>query len=151
MDIVIRATVIFFLLFAALRMAGPRELAEMSPFELIVTIVIGDLVQQAITQNDFSVTGGALAFGTILFWTLAMSWASYLSKSAERILEGEPRVFIVDGEFLKKHARPLRLTINEIYSAMRGQGIGTIEEVALGVLEPSGKLTFIKKANAPQT
>ncbi len=145
MDIVVRATVIFFFLFILLRMIGARELGELSPFELIVTIMLGDLVQQAITQNDFSLTGAVIAVSTIVFWSVMLSWISYYSPGAQKLLEGEPRVIIKDGEFLAASARPLRVTRREVESAMRGDGIAAISDIAWGVLEPNGRLTFIKK------
>jgi uncharacterized membrane protein YcaP (DUF421 family) len=145
MDIAIRATIVFFLLLIALRAMGQRELADMTPFEFIMAIVIGDLIQQAITQNDFSVTGGVLAVGTILFWTLAMSWVSYFSQPAAKLLEGEPRVVVKDGSVIIRNARALRLSRREVESGMRGDNIGAMDEIALAVLEPHGRMSFIKK------
>src|ERR687891_1966374 len=97
MDIVLRATVIFVALYLLVRLMGKRELGQMTPFELIVLVVIGDLIQQGVTQNDFSLTGAVIAISTIGFWALVMSWASYLWPWAERILEGEPRVIVRGG------------------------------------------------------
>ena len=105
MDIVIRATVIFVALYLLVRLMGKRELGQMTPFELIVLVVIGDLIQQGVTQNDFSMTGAVIAIATIAFWALAMSWLSYLSPRAERLLEGEPRVIVRDGEVIAGNLR----------------------------------------------
>ena len=102
MDIVLRATVIFIALYLLVRLMGKRELGQMTPFELIVLVVIGDLIQQGVTQNDFSLTGAVIAISTIAFWALVMSWASYLWPRAERLLEGEPRVIVRDGELLTR-------------------------------------------------
>jgi uncharacterized membrane protein YcaP (DUF421 family) len=94
MDIVLRATTIFFFLYLLVRMLGKRELAQLTPFELIVLIVMGDLIQQAVTHNDFSILAALLAVSTFAFWASAMSWATYLSRRAERMLDGEPRVVV---------------------------------------------------------
>ena len=75
MDIVLRATVIFLALYVLVRLMGKRELGQMTPFELIVLVVIGDLIQQGVTQNDFSLTGAIIAVSTIAFWALVISWA----------------------------------------------------------------------------
>ena len=75
MDIVLRATVIFLALYLLVRLMGKRELGQMTPFELIVLVVIGDLIQQGVTQNDFSLTGAVIAISTIAFLALVMSWA----------------------------------------------------------------------------
>lgn len=149
MDIVLRATFIFFALYVLVRLMGKRELGQMTPFELIVLVVIGDLIQQGVTQNDFSVTGAIIAISTIAFWALAMSWLSYLSTRAERMLEGEPRVIIRDGEMMKHNLRRDRLTLAEIESEMRLAGIARMRDVAWAIVEPRGKISFIQRGDEP--
>ena len=145
MDIALRATVIFLALYIVMRLLGKRELGQMTPFELIVLVVIGDLIQQGVTQNDFSLTGAIVAVSTIAFWALVMSWASYLWPRAERLLEGEPRVIVRDGEVLEGNLRRNRLTLSEIESEMRLTGISHLEDVAWAILEPRGKISFIQR------
>jgi len=146
MDIVLRATVIFLALYVLVRLMGKRELGQMTPFELIVLIVIGDLIQQGVTQNDFSMTGAIIAISTIALLALLMSWATYLWPWAERALEGEPRVIIRDGVILTDNLRRNRLTKAEIESEMRLAGIGQLSEVAWAILETRGKISFIKRS-----
>jgi uncharacterized membrane protein YcaP (DUF421 family) len=148
MDIVLRATVIFLALYAVVRLMGKRELGQMTPFELIVLVVIGDLIQQGVTQNDFSMTGAIIAVSTIAFWALVFSWLSYLSPLAERLLEGEPRVIVRDGELLDANLRRSRLTRSEIESEMRLAGIGSMGDIAWGILEPRGKISFIQRSES---
>jgi uncharacterized membrane protein YcaP (DUF421 family) len=145
MDIALRATVIFIALYLLVRLMGKRELGQMTPFELIVLVVIGDLIQQGVTQNDFSLTGAIIAISTIALLALAMSWASYLWPRAERILEGEPRVIVRDGEVLEHNLHRNRLTVSEIESEMRLAGIARLSEVAWAILEPRGKISFIQR------
>lgn len=146
MDIFLRATVIFIVLYLVVRLMGKRELGQMTPFELIVLVVIGDLIQQGVTQNDFSLTGAVIAVSTIAFWALVMSWSSYLWPWAERLLEGEPRVIIRDGELLRTNLRRNRLTPSEIESEMRLAGISRMQDVAWAILETRGKISFIQRA-----
>jgi len=148
MDIVLRATVIFIALYLLVRLMGKRELGQMTPFELIVLVVIGDLIQQGVTQNDFSLTGAIIAISTIAFLALVMSWASYLWPRAERLLEGEPRVIVRDGELLTGNLRRNRLTRNEIESEMRLAGIAHMTDVKWAILEPRGKISFIERGGA---
>ena len=148
MDIVLRATVIFLTLYVLVRLMGKRELGQMTPFELIVLVVIGDLIQQGVTQNDFSLTGAIIAVSTIAFWALVFSWLSYLSPWAERLLEGEPRVIVRDGELLTANLRRNRLTRGEIESEMRLAGISRMSDVAWAILEPRGKISFIQRSDA---
>lgn len=145
MDIALRATVIFLALYFVVRLLGKRELGQMTPFELIVLVVIGDLIQQGVTQNDFSLTGAIIAVSTIAFWALVLSWASYLWPRAERLLEGEPRVIVRDGEVIEAALRRSRLTRSEIESEMRLTGISHVEDVAWAILEPRGKISFIQR------
>lgn len=149
MDIVARATIMFFLLFAMLRFLGRRELAEITPFEMILMIVLGDLIQQAVTQDDFSVTGAALAIATIAFWALALSWLTFLSPKAEELLEGKPLVIVRNGELLVENLSAHRLSKLELESEMRLAGIASLGQVAWGILEPQGKISFIRKDGKP--
>lgn len=145
MDIVIRATVIFFALYLIVRLLGKRELAQLTSFELIVLVVTGDLIQQGVTHNDFSLTGSVLAVATFAFWASVLSWITYLSRRAERMLDGEPRVIVRAGRILTENLRHDRLTESEIQSEMRLAGIAHLSDVAWGILEPKGKMSFIKR------
>lgn len=146
MDIVLRATVIYFGVLLLVRVMGKRELAQLTPFELIVLIVIGDLIQQGVTHNDFSLTGALLAVCTFVFWGAALGWASYLSRRAERFLDGEPRVIVQNGRIIQDNLRRDRLTEAEILSEMRLAGIGELSAVAWAIMEPKGKISFIGRA-----
>jgi uncharacterized membrane protein YcaP (DUF421 family) len=148
MDIVLRATVMFFALYLLVRVMGKRELAQLTPFELIVLVVFGDLIQQGVTHNDFSLTGAILAISTMAFWALAMSWVTFVSPKAEAILDGEPRVIVRDGQVVEENLRRDRLTRAEILSEMRQAGIARLGDVAWAILEPQGKMSFIKRGSA---
>ncbi|MGX7896390.1 DUF421 domain-containing protein [Tsuneonella sp. HG222] len=143
MDIVLRATVMFAIVYLLLRLLGKRELGELAPFELVSLVVIGDLIQQGITHNDFSLTGAALAIGTFAFWTLALGWVTFLFPKTERWLEGEPRVIVSNGRMLTANMRRERISQNELFSEMRLAGIARVRDVAWAILEPNGKISFI--------
>lgn len=145
MDIVLRATAMFFIVFALLRLLGKRELGQMTPFEVVSLVVMGDLIQQGITHNDFSLTGATLAIGTFAFWSVLIGWIVYLFPRLKRSLEGEPRIVIRDGALLEQNLRRDRMTRSEVESEMRLAGIGSMHDVAWAILEPSGKISFIKK------
>ncbi len=145
MDIVLRASAIFILLYLLLRLFGKRQLGQMTPFEFVALVVVGDFVQQAITHNDFSVTGGVLAVTTFGFWSLVLGWVSYRSDAMRRLLEGQPRILVQDGKFLDKILERDKITEAEVLSEMRLAGIARLDEVQWGILEPSGKISFLKK------
>ena len=145
MDIVLRATAMFFALFLLVRLLGKRELGQMTPFEVVVLVVMGDLIQQGITHNDFSLTGAVLAIVTFAFWGVALGWAVYLFPRLKGVLEGEPRVIVRHGELLEANLRRDRMTRGEVESEMRLAGIARMRDVDWAILEPSGKISFIRR------
>ncbi|MCY7399201.1 MAG: DUF421 domain-containing protein [Sphingomonas bacterium] len=147
MDIVLRASAIFLLLFLLLRLFGKRQLGQMTPFEFVGLVVLGDFVQQAITHNDYSVTAAVLAVTTFGFWSLVLGWVSYRSDTMRRLLEGQPRILIQDGKLLDKVLQRDKITEAEVLSEMRLAGIAQLDEVQWGILEPSGKISFLKRAD----
>lgn len=153
MDIVLRATFMFAVVYALLRLLGKRELAQMTPFELVSLIVIGDLIQQGITHNDFSVTGATLAIATFAFWSVLLGWLSYRWPRLRDALEGMPRVIIRDGELLHANLRGSRMTPGEVEAEMRLAGIAHVSDIAWAIIEPQGKISFIgrgkEKGGAP--
>ena len=145
MDIVLRASVTFAALYLLLRLLGKREIGQLTPFELVVIVVMGDLVQQGVTHNDFSLTGSILAIATFAFWALVMSWATYLSPRLETLLDGRPQVVIRDGELITANLRRDRITRGEVEAEMRLAGIAHMKDVAWAILETQGKISFIRK------
>jgi uncharacterized membrane protein YcaP (DUF421 family) len=146
MDIVIRATVAFLFLVLLTRIVGRRELNTLEPFDLILLVTIGDLIQQGVTQNDFSVTGLVLAVGTIGVLTVLFSYLPWRFQVLRPILEGEPVILIQDGNVIEKNLRRNRLTQEEVAAEARSEQIASLEEVRWAVLERNGKISFIKKS-----
>ncbi|MGN6256501.1 MAG: DUF421 domain-containing protein [Solirubrobacterales bacterium] len=145
MDIVIRATVIFTFVFLLTRMLGRRELSSLEPFDLILLVLIGDLVQQGVTQSDYSVTGALLAISTIALLTVLVSWTSFRFRRLRPILAGEPIVLIEDGKVIEPNLRRQRLTVEEVESEARLEQITSLEDVRWAILETNGKISFVEK------
>ncbi|MEA2346687.1 MAG: hypothetical protein QOG62_474 [Thermoleophilaceae bacterium] len=145
MDIVIRAAVIFFLILLLTRVVGRRELNSLEPFDLIMLVVIGDLVQQGVTQQDNSLTGGALAIVTIGLLTVATAYVNFRFRPMRRVLEGQPVVLVSDGEVLERNLRRERLTVGELESEARLQQVSSLADVRFAVLETSGRISVIPK------
>jgi uncharacterized membrane protein YcaP (DUF421 family) len=148
MDIVIRAAVAFFFIFFLTRVIGRRELNTLEPFDLILLVMMGDLVQQGVTQNDFSVTGLLLAASTVAVLTLTVSFASFRFPRLRPMLDGEPIVVVQDGKPIARNLHRERLTVEEVAAEARGQQIASLDEVQWAVLETSGQITFIKKGGS---
>jgi uncharacterized membrane protein YcaP (DUF421 family) len=148
MDIVLRAVFIFVFLYVLMRMIGRRELSSLEPFDLILIIVLGDLVQQGLTQDDYSLTGAFLAIGTIAILQLTVSYANFRFPKLRPVLDGEPIVVVQDGTPIEKNLKRERVTIEDLAAAARQQNIAKIEDVQWAVMETSGAISFIKKSDA---
>jgi uncharacterized membrane protein YcaP (DUF421 family) len=145
MGIVVRTTVIFFFVWACLRALGKRELAELTAFELVLVMVIGDIVQQGITQEDMSLTGAVLSAGTIGLLTVALSYLGYRWRQGRTFIEGMPVIIIREGRPLGEVLKLERLSVEEVHKAARGQGIEDLGTVKVGILEADGKFSFIRE------
>ena len=145
MDIVIRAALMYLFLLFITRVVGRRELSTLEPFDLILLIVLGDLIQQGVTQSDYSVTGLVLAGGTIALMTVLFSFLSYKVRALRPLLDGEPIIVVQDGDPIERNLRRERLTVDELAAEARQQQIESLDEVKWAVLETNGKISFIKK------
>ena len=145
MEIIIRATVIYFFLWGLTRALGKRELAEMTAFELLLLVVVGDLIQQGVTQEDMSITGAMMAVGTIAAWILVFSWLGWRFRPARNLIEGVPVVVVRDGRPIEPALRLERVAFDELLESARNQGIANLRDVELAILEPSGQFSFLKR------
>ena len=145
MDIVLRAAAAFVLVFLLLRVTGRRELSTLEPFDLILLVVIGDLVQQGVTQSDMSFTGLVLAVGTFTVLAVATSWLSYRFKAMRKVLEAAPLVVVEHGKPIEHNMRAERLTLEEVAEAARLQQVASLEDVEWAIIEPSGRISIIPR------
>ena len=143
MELVLRATAIYFFLWMVARGVGKRELTQMTAFELILLVIMGDLIQQGVTQEDTSVTGAILVVSTLAFWIVVTSYLSWRFKATRSVFEGLPVVVVRDGAPIEPVMRLERITAEEISEGARSQGIDDLRNVRLGVLEPDGKFSFL--------
>jgi len=143
MDIVISAAIVYVFVYVLLRALGKRELGELTAFELVLLFVVGDLVQQSITQDDKSITSAVLAISTIALFIVVQSYLAFRFRPAQQILEGDPIVVVHHGEVLLPAIRRQRMTVDEIHQSARSEGIADLADVELAILESDGKLSFI--------
>jgi uncharacterized membrane protein YcaP (DUF421 family) len=145
MDIVLRAIFLYAFVVFVMRVIGRRELSSMTPFDLVLLIILGDAIQQGLTQDDYSVTGAVLAIATIATLQVATSYVSYRSKRARRLFEGDPIVIVEHGELVDANVARERMTLDDIAEEARQQQIGSLDEVEWAILEANGSISFIKK------
>src|SRR3954469_25244220 len=145
MDLVFRTVYVFVLIFVVTRAVGRRELSSMEPFDMILLVVIGDLVQQGVTQSDYSLTGATTVISTIALLTVLTAWLSFRVRRLRPLLEGDPVVLVVDGRVLERNLRRERMTVEELQAETRQQQIDSLEAVRFAVLETNGKISFATK------
>jgi len=148
MDLVLRTVFVFFLILIVTRAVGRRELSSLEPFDLILLVVIGDLVQQGVTQSDYSLTGTTTVIVTIALLVVATAYLSFRFKRLRPLLEGEPILLISNGEVLRRNLRRQRLTVQELEAEARLQAIESLRDVRYAVLETNGKISFLAASGA---
>jgi uncharacterized membrane protein YcaP (DUF421 family) len=145
-DLVFRAVFGFLFVFFLTRIVGRRELSSLEPFDLILLVMIGDLVQQGITQNDFSVTGMVLVGGTVALMTVLVAWTDFRFPFLRPAVAGRPIIVVQDGQPIEANLRRNRLTAEEVAAELRQeQGMASLDEVQWGILESNGRISFIPK------
>jgi len=143
MDIVIRSAAVFVAIYVLTRVIGRRELSSMEPFDLILLVVIGDLIQQGVTQSDYSISGTFLAVATFALLTVGASYLSFRFRRLRPALDGEPIVLVEHGRPIEGNLRRERITMEELAAEARLQQIASIDEVRWAVLETNGSISFI--------
>jgi uncharacterized membrane protein YcaP (DUF421 family) len=147
MEIVFRALVIFFFLWVVTRAVGRGTLGELSTFQLLLYVTMGDLVQQAITQQDYSVTAGVLGVGTFAVLTVLLSFIKYKWPKTAPVMDGRPLLIIKDGEVLYESVQAERLTLDDLMEAAREEGIRRFADIELAVLEDNGRISFFMRGS----
>jgi uncharacterized membrane protein YcaP (DUF421 family) len=148
MDLAIRSFVIFWFIFLLTRVIGRRELSSLEPFDLILLIVLGDSVQQGLTQDDYSVTGALIVVSTIAVLQVVVSYASFRVPALRPVLDGNPIVIVEDGKAIERNLKRERLNLEELMEEARLQQIGSLDEIQWAVLETSGNISFVKKGGS---
>ena len=143
MDLVLRTIFVFFLILVITRVVGRRELSSMEPFDLILLVVIGDLVQQGVTQSDYSLTGATMVIVTVALLTVVTAWLSFRFRRLRPVLEGDPIILVADGRILERNLRRQRMTVQELGTEARLAQIDSLDDVRYAVLETNGKLSFL--------
>lgn len=146
MDIVVRAFFAFLFVVIVTRVIGRRELSSLQPFDLILLIVLGDLIQQGVTQSDYSFTGLVLAGGTFTILTVAVSYLVFRFRRLRPVFEAEPLILVEDGKPVERNLRRERMTIEEVAAEARLQQIPSLRAVQWAVLESNGKISFIQRS-----
>lgn len=146
MDAVVRGLAIYFVLLVIIRLSGRRTLAQMTPFDLVIVLVISETTQQAMLGDDFSITNAILLILTLFTTDIALSYLKRWSPRAGHVIDGVPTILVVDGVYDSDALRGCRLDREDVMEAARSQeGIETVKDIKFAILEVSGAISIVKK------
>jgi uncharacterized membrane protein YcaP (DUF421 family) len=143
LSIVARTLIVYLALLAGLRLAGKRELGQMTPFDLVVILLIANAVQNAMVGPDTSVTGGLIAAGVLVSVNYGVALARERLPWLRRAVEGTPTLLINDGKFVPEHLRREGLEEDEVLMAIREHGVSDVKDVRMAVLETDGSISIV--------
>lgn len=144
LEIILRTAIIYFVVLAGVRLSGKREVGQMTPFDLTLLLLISNAVQNAMTGPDNSLAGGIAAAATLLVMNYLIAELSGTNRRFRKMVEGQPSLLIHDGKIIAAHMAKEHVSMDELERAMREHGINTYQDVALGVLEVDGSISFLK-------
>ncbi len=142
-ELVFRGVVIYFALLVAFRLIGKREFGQLTPFDLILLLIVAEAISPALNADDTSITAGLIVAATLFGVNFLMGWAQFKSRAFKRLVSGEAEVLIRDGEADERLMNRERITRDEIDASLRVKGIDAIEKVRLGYLEDDGEISAL--------
>lgn len=147
--LVIRAVVVYVFLLILLRLSGKRQIGQLSPFDLVLLLVLSNAVQNSMNAGDNSLVGGLISAFTLVLLNYGVGWLTFRSKRLESLIEGHPLVLIHQGKVMEKVLASVQITHHELNAALRHAGVTCVEEVRVAVLENNGDITVIPKSESP--
>ena len=151
MDVVLRSAIAFVFLWVMFRVLGRRELTQLSAFEFVLLMAVGEVIQQGITGEDTSLLGGLSAAATMGLLAVLFSWASFRFSSMRRLIEGDPVIVIENGVVNESHLKRHRFSLDDLKVEARLQGIEDLDDVRAAILEPDGQVSFLAERTTRAT
>jgi uncharacterized membrane protein YcaP (DUF421 family) len=143
LDLVLRAFVVFAFIYLLTRIVERRELGSAEPFDVILLVVVGDLVQQGVTQSDYSLTGAILVISTFTLLTVFVSFVSVKVPLLRPVLDGDPLILVENGKPNIANLKRQRLDLGEVLAEARLQQVTRLEDIQWAILESSGQISVI--------
>ncbi|WP_298720498.1 YetF domain-containing protein [uncultured Ferrovibrio sp.] len=146
MDIVLRAAAMYIFLLVVFRIAGRRTFSQMTSFDFVLLLVIGEATQQALLGDDFSVTNALIIIVSLIAIDIVFSLAKNRFPKLDRMVEGVPMIVVENGRVLKQRLERARISEDDVLEAARELwGLETLAQVKYAVLEANGHITVIPK------
>ena len=150
-EIALRTSIIYVLVLLGIRLTGKREVGQMTPFDLTLLLLLSNSVQNAMTGPDNSLLGGVVAALVLLTLNYLLAEASGLNRKFRRVIQGSPSLLVHNGEVLSAHMAKEHVSLDELNRALREHGVGTLQDVALAVLEVDGSISVLKHDDIPDS
>jgi uncharacterized membrane protein YcaP (DUF421 family) len=144
-ELVLRGSVVYFVLLALVRLSGKRTVGQFTPFDLVVVVLLGDAVQGSMLSGDQSLPGGLILAGTLLGWNQLLGFATARSRRLESMVEGRADILARNGEVDHDALRAANMTLDDLQEAMREHGIAAVQDVRLALLEKDGSITILER------
>ena len=144
-EIVLRGTIVYFVLLLLLRLSGKRTVGQFTPFDLLVLVLLGDALQGSMIAGDDSLPGGVILTVTLLGWNKLIGWLTSRSRRLDRIVEGRPVVLARNGHVYGEALERCNLNIDDLQEAMRNADCGSVSLIRLAMLEKDGKISVVKR------
>jgi uncharacterized membrane protein YcaP (DUF421 family) len=148
-ELIVRAGVVYAALLLLLRLTGKRQIGQLSPFDLVLLLVLSNAVQNSMNAGDSSLVGGLISAATLVGLNFLMGFATFRSKRLEAVIEGRPEVLIHNGRLFKDVMARAQLTHHELSAALRQAGCASIEEVHSAILENNGSISVLRRDEKP--
>ena len=143
-QILVRTAIIYAVVLLGVRISGKREVGQMTPFDLVLLLLLSNALQNAMTGPDTSLVGGVVAALTLLVLNYLVADVSGANRSFRKLVQGQPSLLVHDGKIIEAHMAREHVSMDELERALREHGIGTVHEVALAVLEVDGSISILK-------
>ena len=144
-ELLLRGTCIYFFMFIIMKIWGKKHLGEMAAFDFILLLFISEAVQNSLVDDDKSIWGGIIIIVTFLFWNSLINKLTFKYKKLEKLLDGEPQVVIKNGVVNTALLRKEKITDQELFEALRQEGVDDLHKVKKGTLETNGHLSVIQQ------
>ena len=148
-EIVLRTAIVYAVVLIGIRLAGKREVGQMTPFDLALLLLLSNAVQNAMTGPDTSVTGGIVAAVTLLLINAAVTQLVWKNRKARKVIEGSPTILVRNGKMIEKNLEKEKVTADSLTQALREHGIATVADVSIAVLEIDGSISVLKNDEVP--
>ncbi|MEI6344967.1 MAG: YetF domain-containing protein [Verrucomicrobiota bacterium] len=142
-EYIVRGAVVYVFLILILRLTGKRQIGQMSPFDLVLLLVLSNAVQNSMNGGDNSITAGMILALTLVTLNWCTGFLTYKSKIAERLIEGSPQLLLHNGKIHEKALADAQLTREELMSSLRAEGYTDVSSVRAAILENDGSVSVI--------